>query len=102
MTKSSYLWDILRMMQNGYRLLIAFATVLLVFNSAQAQSTFTYKPGNSINWTSEDESAQFRILGYIRATANTHEHFDDANPGNQFFVRRARKAVSQSFTFFEK
>lgn len=63
---------------------------LLISFSAQAQSTFKYTPGAGVSWQSEDSLAQFRILGYVQATGNYHPHFDDANPGNAFFVRRAR------------
>ena len=81
------------MIQQAYRLTISLTLILLLTTTAYAQSSFTYKPGNGINWSSEDESARFRILGYIQATTNSHEHFDESNPGNQFFVRRARLDV---------
>lgn len=77
--------------------------ILCVFffsTSIIAQSTFNYTPGAGVQWKSEDDLARFRILGYIQATQNFNSHYDDANPSNAFFVRRAR--LDFDFDYMDK
>lgn len=79
------------MIDKVYATLAVVAVLLLSFcNTIYAQSSFEYTPGQGVQWNSEDNLVEFRILGYIQSTANINFTTVEKGQASEFDIRRAR------------
>jgi phosphate-selective porin OprO and OprP len=70
--------------------IIAFFFIMLLLSSFGYTQSLSYKPGDGIRLSSDEEEWSFRLLGYVQSTFTYHNEGRNDAVQNSFFVRRAR------------